>query len=227
MKSRTYAFTLIELMVVVMILALLMTILIPTIGPMLQMMQKLQTRARIMSLQGGIESYQQQHGVYPGQEDMDLWTGTYTGSQVLAAHLFEYYDDTVGVEDPYAKVLLDNPEPTSKYANYEPDILDAFPDVNGGDDLPNCLTDTFSNPHPIVYYPSGSGQGTSQFSYALNSQLTGIGRSGDFTSFITDDTLKTPNTTGIDVPFKNEMFLLISPGPDGVFFTEDDIKNWN
>lgn len=235
MKTQTRAFTLIELMVVVMILSLLMTILIPTIGPMLQSIQKAKTRARIISLQGAADSYQAQHGMYPGQEDLDIWGASeevagdpkYTGTQVLAAHLFDYYDDTPGATDPYANCNLDNPEPKTSYGHYEPGMLDDFPPVSGtGDDIKNCISDTFSTPHPIVYYPSGSGQGPAQFAYALNQQLTGKGRASKFTSFITDDSLRTPSGAS-ETPFKNGMFLLISPGPDSAFFTEDDIKNWN
>ena len=233
MKYKTQAFTLIELMVVVMILALLMTILIPTVGPMLEGIQKANTKARIVSLQAGIDKFQIDRQEYPGQMDMDEWapvedtggtastTETYTGSQVLAAHMFDYYDDDA--ENPYHKIDDDNPEPKSSYGQYEKGILDVFSDADSNE-YPNCMADTFSSPKPIVYYPSGSGAGLEQFAYALNEGLTGIGRNMKFDKFINDKTLRMP--TSQQVPFKDGLYLLISPGPDGSFFNEDDITNW-
>ncbi len=222
------AFTLIELMVVILVLGLLMGILIPTIPMILKSVYSARTQSRIASLETGTWQYQQDEefgGQFPGLDSVDYWAPDgvdpmYTGSQVLAAHLFDYYDDDPSETNPYRRVDDANPGARSRYGDCKPGMLGHLSNAPG---YMNFLMDAFPEPKPIAYYPSGRGMGVGQFRFEdnqrfMDSSLTPT----DFSQFIED-----PNSSGAFAqPVNRDGFLLIAPGPDRKYFTEDDIRNW-
>ncbi len=224
-KRGARAFTLIELMVVFMIISLLVTILLPTINSMLAARTNVRAKARISRLANGASQYQNEYDFYPGQEypgliDEGGGVGTtYSGSQILAAAVFGYdIEDSGGDND-----ILGTPEPVTKWVSYEAGVLATLgPDA---DKRPHTISDGFANPMAICYYPSQmtGGAGLSQFDEDANSVYTndpyqGTETDDEFDTRIQHSTLGgAVNAGGI---------LLIAPGPDRLYFTKDDLKNW-
>ena len=164
------------------------------------------TLAQRKNLEDGAENYKQDHaGFYPGQDD-DTHYASHTGSQILAACLFGY------------DVTAANPEPTGKYAAYKEEYLTT---LNG---RKNVLSDMFpkSKEMAFCYYASRkvptSGADKGKFFEADNDAHTEGHEAGEFAEFITDKRFNGPYNQG--------RFLLIAPGVDRKYFSDDDIKNW-
>jgi prepilin-type N-terminal cleavage/methylation domain-containing protein len=213
------AFTLIELMVVILVLGLLMGILIPTIPMILRNVYTTRTASRIQSLDLAVWEYKQNEdlgGNFPGVEEVDEWEGVYTGSQVVAAHLFDYYDPSSAT--PYSRIDSPNPGARSTYADYKSGMLG---NLGSGAGQMNFMMDAFPDPKPIAYYPSGRGNAMQQFRFADNSLFTGK------TVQIFEQFIEDPDVTGnFDMPVNRDGFLFIAPGGDRTYFTEDDVRNW-
>lgn len=227
--GRARGFTLIELMVVFMIISLLVTILLPTINSMLASRASLRAKTRITRLANGAASYQKEYGFYPGQEYPGLVDNasavgtTYSGSQVLAAAMFGYDIETEPSGGSSDNDIEGTPEPINKWVSYEAGLLSALgPDA---DKRPHTISDGFPNPMAICYYPSQmtGGNAVSQFDEEANSVYTddpyqGTLASDEFDTRITHSILGgAVNAGGV---------LLIAPGPDRLYFTKDDLKNW-
>jgi len=226
------AFTLVELLVVMLIIGLLAAILTPTIASILQQGYLAKSTARADSLSQGADQYRHDTGDYPGQAKPDEFlTGSdydYTGSQVLAAHLFGLYDEEDS--NPYAVfddgvIPEDNPE-KGLYAPLGEDILQTVYDVS---DTPVYLTivDCFPKAHPVAYYMSHPVPGVEQYQLDQNAAYTGDQQSTQdrFELMITDP--RFADDYFEDPPaIRDGMFLLISPGADGDWFGEDDVRNW-
>ena len=215
-RAGAVGFTLTEVLVVMLILSLLLGILMPIIGVVRLRLQVARSKVRVETLANGVHSFALEHnGRFPGQSDTELWDTVYTGSQVLAAHMFGYYDDSVDVVDAYHNIELDNPQPgTTGYMTYDGSML-----FHCGSDK-NFLSDHFNAPKPVAYYPAGGGVGTGQFRFVLNSIFTGSTKK-TFGHHIKD--------TGYGAsgkPYNNNEFLLIGPGADRIYFNEDDVHNW-
>lgn len=246
---RHAGFTLVELLVVIVILGLLATILTPTINAILQHTYQADTKQRIHGLTEGAEFFKQEVGWFPGQEDYALHSqnGTdyiYTGSQVLAARLFDLYHDDPGSPGHNPYHLLDPDDtggtahraPQGRYAKYESGMLATVVDRDGVS-RPFTIMDCFPRPHPIAYYMSASGIGTQQFHLQQNMAYTvpssqDLGdQLDDFHALITDTRFPSNYLDPVDTSYKpsvrDGMFLLISPGIDGTWFNEDDVRNWN
>ncbi len=182
------------------------------------------TAARIASLETATWQYKQDDdfgGCFPGQETFDYWAPhgqppVYTGSQVLAAHLFGYFD--WDLDEPYAMIDADDPGAESAFGDLKPSMLGHMGDGPGER---NFLMDAYPDPLPIVYYPSGRGMGVGQFRFEDNAAITGK-TEAEFNAFITDPDSSGPNKQ----PVNRDGFLLIAPGPDREYFTEDDLRNW-
>src|SRR3954468_7672349 len=71
-RRRIPAFTLVELMVVVLIIGVLIGILIPVVTTIKKKAQAADSMAQLNALRGAIEAYQQTYGAYPGplRDDM-------------------------------------------------------------------------------------------------------------------------------------------------------------
>ncbi|MBL7133294.1 MAG: prepilin-type N-terminal cleavage/methylation domain-containing protein [Phycisphaerae bacterium] len=212
------AFTLVELIVVMFIIGLLMALLVPTIGYTVRLSLSVGAKTRVHKLANAAEGYKMKTGYYPGQRDTSQ-LDTYTGSQILAAcvfdYLYEYIETTpFGDEtDPnYPRCY-----PKSTYCGYEED--ESLETLN---DEANTLSDGFwVESMAICYYVSWPGQtGTGQFHETDNDEYTtgNIADGEDFTTFITDPSY--------GLPYNDKEFLLISAGPDREFFSDDDATNW-
>jgi len=224
-----FGFTLAEVLVVMLILGMLMGILMPVIGVVQLKMQAARSKTRIAVIDRGVTSYKLANNMYPGQADFNKWqppdgatdplpAGKYTGSQVVAAHLFGYYDPAAA--DPYHNATESNPGASrTAYCPWQPGMLMHRDSTNTA--KRNYLSDDFSTPKPIAYYPSGNGAGKDEFRFSDNSVITGK-TDIIFWNYIKD----TKYAGGEDRPVNHNDFLLIGPGPDRFYFTEDDVHNW-
>jgi len=226
-------FTLVELLVVIVIIVLLVGILAPSIMSAIKLSYATRSQVRVTELAGGAQKYFIESGnrYYPGQEDSS-WQGTYTGSQVLAAELFQYdYSEIPGEPDPetlYSSCKVDRTNPANSDLFDPQQVSGKYSDGN----RPNSLSDRFgAKPMALLYFSSRKGQsGLSQFEEDDNeAYLVNDGTSGDtfdgwsggsFGDFIKNESL------GNDTPYGSGQFLLIAPGMDRKYGTSDDRKNW-
>jgi type II secretory pathway pseudopilin PulG len=230
--SGLTAFTIIELMVVVAILSMLITMLMPTLDAIRDRARRANAVARMQTLSNAAYQYQQDHRFFPGQRDPELLAGSdpagpYTGSQVLAAAIYDY--DVAETDTPPDAA-------TPKYAQLSEGDLYNPVEVNRvrGDlpapDRPNTLSDTISSsePAPFLYYPARLGEaGLAQFVFEdnedyLDDDSSSFNDQDEFEEFITNDTIDEDSNE----PHNSGEFLLISPGPDGTFGNDDDVKNF-
>lgn len=242
-------FTLAELLIVIVIIGLLMSILTPTITAIMQQVYTANSLARINELANGATVFKEEWGKYPGQDDYKKhsepaggsWSYSYTGSQVLAAHMFGLYDRTELPDGNPYHVFDDgdlsgpgDPQATSKYAPYEPDMLKTIVD-DADKKYYLTISDGFPKARALCYYMSAQGLGVTQFHYEQNDVYTGGEKTSDtgkkpfskFQTMIVEPRLD-PDIYGktFDAAVNDGGFLLIGPGKDGEFFTTDDVKNW-
>ena len=169
------AFTLVELLVVISIILILIGILMPTVLTAIREGYAARTMSYIQkNLVVGADNYKHERGYYPGQDTKaqgHLRNGTYTGSQILAACLFQYAnaDPPAANNDPYAYILSTNitnqssfpsPDVNRAYASYKKEYLADVrvkqEDGSYGNPIRNSLADGFPGPKAmaILYYPS-------------------------------------------------------------------------
>ena len=157
---------------------------------------------------------------FPGRQDRSRWEGRFTGSQVLAAHLFGLYDEDA--TDPYHALVEDDPVsidgcpliPRSLYAKYESSM---FKTIDG---RRYTIVNTRPTPKPICYYVSDANSGPRQYHFSDNEVYTG-GSEAELLNCIGD-----PYASDSSIPARDRMFLLIDPGKDGKYFSKDDSLNW-
>ena len=208
-ESRLEAgFTLIELLTVIVIISLLVAILVPTVRGSIMAMKNAETANRLSSIITAVHFYRNEHQYYPDQPYTSQLTGgggSDTGSQWLAKAMFT--DINTGAF------------PTDAYLPLEEHTLATI------DGRANTIADTFHpNEMAICYYVSRIGQtDLTQFVEGDNTAYTS-GHTGTrtFTEFITDERITSPSTT----PYNTGEFILIAPGIDRTYFTNDDLKNW-
>jgi len=217
-------FTLVELMVVFMIISLLLSVLIPTINSLLGSVHKRRASALIAGLSNGALLYKTDHHYYPGQQYVnklpdpaDPYNTGVTGSQFLAAAMYGY---------TFNDIETLSPRPVSTdFMDYEPRHLFTWEGKYGEDNLVrrNTISDMFPTPMPICYYPSRMGPtGTNQYKKSDNKVYTDKARgTGSRDTFAWRIWNKPLGTAVMD-----RQFLLISPGRDRKYFTQDDINNF-
>ena len=216
-QGRRAAFTLVELIVVLLIIGLLMALLIPAVTYCVKLGLAAGERTRVEKLANAATGYKNEKGYYPGQNTTgDL--GTYTGSQILAACVFDYLYDYIETkafttnegDDDYPRCY-----PKSRYCGYEED--ESLATVGGET---NTLSDGWwGSPMGICYYVSRPGQtGVGQFVETDNDEYTSGNTGGTFTAFITNPSY--------GLPYNDKTFILISPGLDRKYFTDDDATNF-
>jgi len=199
-------FTLVELLVVITIIMLLAGILVPAVSNILASAHATKASARIATLAGGLSTYVTHYSLYPGQDDISALgdgSGQITGSTRLAWAMFTPRGGTIAADFP-----------SNGYVDYEAEwLLNA-----GGSRNDDYLSDGFVKEKAICYYPSIPGRsGMAQYDFDHNADLTG-GSESEFEEFIEDPRF--------DGPVKDGTYLLIAPGEDGEYFTEDDKTNW-
>lgn len=240
-RQRT-AFTLVELLVVIGIIVLLVGILIPTMDSVLRVARAAESRARLTGLADACEHFARDHGgFYPGQIHTGELTGStggqFTGSQILAAELFNPDvdpDDASTYTSGNIEGAITAPDTT--YApcqlSDEPRDSDLFnPDdiARAGDygDAPNSISDRFGRkPMAVLYFPSRRTGGLTQY------------RVGDNTEYLTDTTdpnnlrdgdaawegyIEDPRKSGM--PYNDGRFILVGAGGDRQYGTKDDLTN--
>lgn len=222
--GRRVGFTLVELMVVFMIISLLLSVLIPTINSLLGTVHKRRASALIAGLSNGALLYKTDHHYFPGQQYVNKLPGgggewEFTGSQFLAAAMYGYTFDDINTSSP-------RPVSTD-FMDYEPRHLFTWK-AGTTDERRNTISDMFPTPMPICYYPSRMGPtGRNQYKESDNSIYTngakGTGPRDTFANRIRHRLLETG--TG-NLAVMDRQFLLISPGRDRKYFTQDDINNF-
>lgn len=220
-KHESKAFTLIELLIVIVIIGLLAGILMPTISYALSVAYSTRAMNRIHTLTDGISFYyNDNNNTYPGQRGTGDLIGAapkpyLTGSQLLANAMF------TNKADEY---------PRDRYLPYNAKWFHAT--------LPaaDVLSDGFPSPMAICYYPSRIGQaGLGQFRFIDNSLFTtplcsevtrqnGPGLKPSFEEFITDGRYEATGAT----PYNNGRFLLVAAGTGRRYFShsEGSLQNW-
>lgn len=210
-------FTLIELLVVIAIIGLLATLFLPALGVIKDRAKAAKARVRIMELLQGCSMYKRDTGYYPGQLYPDELTGSngsYTGSQVLAACMFNYR---------YADINKADPGATEGHASLNPSDLIFLK-------RQNTLSDRFgssvaSGAMPLLYYPSRLGvSGLDQYKEGDNSLYT----AGTWTGTAFRQYIKSTKILGAGstTPHNDGEFLLIAAGSDREYGTAYDVTNW-
>lgn len=211
-KRKTGAFTLVELLVVIAIIGLLATLLLPTLSAIRDRAKAARAHGRIIELGNGANMYKKATGYFPGQLHADQLAG-YTGSQVLAACLFDYAYDAIVAGDPNG---------SEEYAPLQPDDLI---NING---RRNTISDRFgkneaSGAMAILYYPSHlDATGLGQYKEGDNAAYT-AGATWTFQNYIKSCKIDGDSST---TPYNDREFLLMAAGTDRQYGTAYDVKNW-
>ena len=147
-RTKTTAFTLVELLTVIVIISLLLMILVPTVSGIIKMAYNSRCTQRIKMLEHGTYAYYEDTGrrYFPGQQYPSLLRGdggVWTGSQYLSRCLFfkknGVFPGAIGADPTYcsfsADLILwdqgsygdgDTPTKSSCYTNLA--LSDGFPD---------------------------------------------------------------------------------------------------
>jgi len=167
------------------------------------------SRVRVNSLEKGAELYRKKIGHYPGQRQVHQLAsegGMYTGSQLMAMamYLIELTPEGPkgvlrGGYDIYKEEFI-----TQNYPGYPYTLSDLMP---GEGAMAICY-----------YVRRPDKEGLDRFVEADNAVYTDRAKGGDFRAFIAERCMKGGNYI--------HDFLLISPGPDRKYFTDDDITNF-
>ena len=220
-------FTLIELLIVIVLMAILATLLIPMIDKIIQNADTSTSKAFVQRVARGAEAFKgQNNGRYPGQDDIGLLTGStgglYTGSQILAARLFDYPNSNI--KD---LTVSDKPKASSKYLEYRSDYLIAV-DSKGGSIPKNSLADDSKTTNALLYFPSRLNVTAPSECYiwADNSAyVTDATAKGQFEDYCATD----KHFTGEVVTRNAGGILIIGTGANDKYLEttdNDDIKSW-
>jgi len=147
-RFRREGFTLMELLIVIVVMAILATLLVPTINKIIQSADNKRSQAFVQRVARAADAFKgQNNGRYPGQDDIGLLAGeeggSYTGSQIIAARLFDYPNSNI--EDA---TVSDKPKATSKYLEYKSYLLIEQSNKK------NSLGDDSGTINALLYFPS-------------------------------------------------------------------------
>jgi len=180
-------FTLLELLTVIMIIGLLVSILMPSINAIIKASYAAVSLARIKELDSGAVQYRQTFNFYPAQQYPEQLTGNsgaYTGSQVLAACLYNYSYVNINIAICYDPVVGSNPGQPVPDGMYAP-LRKVLRDVKGYErlELPdprllgtaagrnNSFLDDYPGPMAVLYYPARKGEATPAAAYPYGDNI--------------------------------------------------------
>jgi len=229
------AFTLVELLIVILIIVVLVSILAPAVMTAIKLGHVAKAETRVKEFDGAAECFKMAKKYYPGQRDTDK-LNLYSGSQVLAAQLFEYgfasINGNPALSHKYLRpMMVKNKQGVidhRKSGLFDPSKIN--PNYCH-DSRPNTPSDFFGvGPMAILYFPAReTGAGLAQYVEADNSPyLVNNGKpddsfdgwlGGSFGAFIRDKRL------GGNQPCHSGRFLLLGAGMDRKYGTKDDVKN--
>jgi prepilin-type N-terminal cleavage/methylation domain-containing protein len=207
-------FTLIELLVVIAIIALLVGILAPAITRAIAMGYNAKSVAGMQELNSGAMGYYKSNNCYPGQKYKPKTDGMGTGSQVLAACIFGDLNGNGTLKGTATS-------PSDGYVSWKSDKTAIIEGEAWS------LTDRFPDPKAFMYFPSDPGNNGSTvataFTWGNNSAYTS--ETGAQTKFQgTND--GDPNwNSKMGVAQKYDTYLIIGPGIDRYYYTDDDSKD--
>lgn len=221
---RKPALSLKELIVLIIgIVILLGLMIVPMVSSILRQKADCKTMARVYQLDEAINAYYMDTNrmYYPGQQYlMDGGTfgaaGKPTATEWLARSMF---NSKVG-KNTTREQIRDAATLPGGNAGYVPYSEDMFTNGTG-----LVIADCYPDSMPILYFPShlvtdADKPGFDQFNKDDNRPLfEGCDSGRTFKEFIRDprDSTKPAHDGG---------FLLIAPGPDRKYFTDDDSRNW-
>jgi len=232
------AFTLIELMVVIVIIGLLVSILAPSISRAIQSSYATRTRSTIQNLERGLEAFKSDNRFYPGQTDKTgkkhvhySTQGGYStmhlkGSEFLLRSLWTEADPELTTFNAnWATTVLK----TTKYATYDAAIRITDHKTTAYN---NTISDGFGKQKemPILYFVANpSYDNKDQFKNSNGAVPPTAAGSHWYVADMNNNytgNVRLPNGV-IDKLWSRvkDRYILIAPGLDRKYFTDDDITN--
>ena len=228
-RPRREGFTLIELLIVMIVISILAVILVPTINKVIVSADNRKSQAYVQQVAAAAANYKDaNNGRYPGQDDTLQLAGTvfngtpgpYTGSQILAARLFDYPDSHI--QDI---TLSDKPEATSKYLQYKVDRL--ISQSSTGNSIPkNSMGDDSKTLNALLYFPSRpnvtSNSPSDHYKWDDSGTYVSGSVSSEFNKCTTDSRSGSVRDPG--------GILIIGTGINDTYLEStdnDDIQSWN
>ena len=209
------AFTLVELMVVIVIIALLVAILAPSINKAIVMSGVAKTKARIQDLDRALDTFKLDNQFYPGQTGKTSTVGGVDRTPLLSAGKgSEFLARMIWTTD-----APDFPK-TTKYSGFDPGMLVTTNDKPKDTKYLNTVNDGFGM--PILYFVANMEKtDESQFNShaAMNNYYPGAGNLPE----VKNSTFAKKHSLWDRL---KDRYILIAPGPNKKYFDgEDDITN--
>lgn len=244
MKTRTHrGFTLTELIVVISIIALLVGIIGPSVGKVRDLSFKAKSTAAVQELASGAMQYKSEYNYYPlqtGWPDSTNQASRYFGASMLGYIVTSTDNNPIDPsKDPFPTALQHERKTLISESNDR--FLTASTEIKSNRKTGATVTAPEFTPldqwkkgeeMAVLYYPSNIGNdgglASTSPAFTLNANNFYTSKnlpdnnsnSGNFK--IVDDKFGSSSAKA----FNSDSFLLIAAGLDGIYFNEDDIKNF-